>query len=351
MATSVGILGMAHGHVERYLEEWHGHPELGILPLKCWDHNSKRMEEAAARHHLRTCDSAEELVAGGEVEAVVIAAETAMHAELVELAARAGKTIVVQKPLALTPEQADRIVRAVKDSGVPFTVAWQMRVDPQNIQMEEMIRNQTFGKVLRVRRRHALSTHTWNGFENTWHNDPTLNRDIWADDAAHPIDWIHSLFGTPDSVTAEIATLFNPRVPNDNGIAIFRYHNGPIVEVSCSFTCVAAISTTEIICERGTIIQDYGDAPSCSVPRLGSNLGLKWYSTDTGSWTYSDIPSPQNQAERIRALAKPLADFIQGKRNPICTAEEARQSLLILLATYRASEEGRRIGRDEFAGE
>jgi predicted dehydrogenase len=104
---------------------------------------------------------------------------------------------------------------------------------------------------------------------------PEFNRDIWADDAAHAIDFIYWLLGKPETVTAEIATLFDPRMPMDNGTALFRFSGGPLAEVSCSFTCIAAENTTEVFAEKGSIIQNYGDVPSCAVPRSPEAHGLK----------------------------------------------------------------------------
>jgi len=343
MAIKVGIIGFAHGHVNSYCSEWEKNPDLGVKVVTGWDHNAERANEAAKKFDFTPCVTLEELLESSDIEAVIIATETSLHADMVEKAAAAGKAIVLQKPMALTMEQADRIVFAVNKYKVPFTMAWQMRVDPHNLKMKEMIEGEELGKVISVRRRHGLSTHTWKGFEDTWHNSPIYNRDIWADDSAHPIDWINSIFGAPESVTAEIVSLVNPKVPNDNGIAIFRYPNGPLVEVCCSFTCTSAVSTTEIICERGTIIHNFGDAPSCGTPRPESDIGLKWYSIDTGKWTYSDIPTPANQGVRIAALAKPIAEFLNGKRAPIATADEARISLRMVLATYVSTREGRRV--------
>jgi len=349
MSINVGIIGFAHGHVESYYSEWDKNPELGVKVVAGWDHNAERLETAAKKHGFTPYATVEELLARSDIQAVIITVETSFHADMVEKAAAAGKKIVLQKPMALTMKQGERIVAAINKYSVPFTMAWQMRVDPQNMKMKEMIDSQELGKVLNVRRRHALSTHTWVGFEDTWHNSPKYNRDIWADDSAHPIDWINSLFGAPESVTAEIMTLVNPKVPNDNGIAIFRYPNGPLVEVSCSFTCTSAVSTTEIICERGTIIHNFGDSPSAGIPRIEGEVGLKWYSIDTGAWTISDIPTPPNHGVRIAGLAKPIADFLNGKRGPIATAEEALLSLRMVLATYVSTREGRRVSIDDKA--
>jgi predicted dehydrogenase len=243
--------------------------------------------------------------------------------------------------------EADRIVAAVRKHGVPFTMAWQMRVDPQNQQIRDLMRSGELGRVLMVRRRHGLSVHLWQGFTDLWHCKPELNRDIWADDAAHAVDFIHWLLGPPETVTAEMSTLVDPRVPNDNGIAIYRYPGGMLAEVVCSFTCPAAENTTEVVTERGAIIQNYGDVPSCNIPHPTDLPGLKWFSVDKGDWTPSDIASPPNHGHRIAGLAQPLAEFFQGKRESICTAEEGRTTLRMVLATYVSAREGRRVRLDD----
>lgn len=338
----VGVLGFAHGHVNVYCEEWNK-AELGVHVRAGWDHDAARLESARGAFGLVGYEDAAELLKRDDIDAVVIGAETSRHADLIELAAAHGKAIIVQKPLALTMAEADRIVQAVEQHQVPFTLAWQMRVDPQNVQMKEWITSGELGQVFMVRRRHGLSMGLNADFANSWHVDPASNRDIWADDSSHPIDLIHWLLGEPESITAELGSLYNPRIPNDNGIAIFRYPNGPIAEVSCSFTCNAAQNTTEIIGEHCTVVQNYGDAVSCNVKRPTDGAGLLKYTASTGEWTASEIESPASHVERLRGLARPLAEFLHGKRPPIATAEEGRTSLRMVLATYVASEEGRRV--------
>ena len=85
------------------------------------------------------------------------------------------------------------------------------------------------------------------------------------------------------------------------------------------------------------------DGPSAGVPRPEGAVGLKWYTVDKPEWTPSDIASPPNHGPRIAGLAEPLADFLHGKRDPICTAEEGRMSLRMLLASYISSRDGRRV--------
>lgn len=338
----IGILGFAHGHVCSYCSRWQNEPELGMRVVAGWDHDAGRLAGNCETFEIDAAASPEELLARSDVDAVAIAAETSMHADLVEKAAAAGKAIIVQKPMALTLEQADRIVAAVSKAGVPFTMAWQMRVDPHNVQAKELLESGNFGRVFMVRRRHCLGIQgAGPEFHKSWHVTPEFNRDIFADDASHPIDFLHWLLGMPVSVTAELGTLGG--FTNDNGIAIFRYADGTFAEASCTFVEVTGENCLEIICEKGTIIGNYGDGPSSGVPRPPGAIQFKWFLAKDGNWTISDVPEVAHQGVRIANLAGPLSEFLHGTRPPICTAEEGRDSLRMVLACYESAEQGRRI--------
>lgn len=341
MNVRIGILGFAHAHVHSYCAQWSNMP--GVQLIAGWDHDAARAEKAREQHQVELADSPKAMLARKDIDAVVIASETSMHADLVEQAAAAGRAIVLQKPIALTMEEADRIVVAVKRAGVPFTLAWQMRTDPHNLQVKSLLASGEFGRVFMVRRRHCLPTQSWKDFDKTWHVNPKFNRDIFADDAAHPIDFIYWLMGMPVSVVAEMGTLLNPAVINDNAIAVFRYADGSFAEASCTFVAVAGENVTEVVCEHGVIIGNHGDVPSCNVPRPPGGIQLKWFLQKTGNWTISDIPDITLHSERVSGLAVPLADFLRGQRPPIATAEEGRDVLRLVLACYESAELGKRM--------
>jgi predicted dehydrogenase len=345
--VGMGVLGFAHAHVGSYCREWlKGSGDLVRL-IAGWDHDEKRLDTACREFDLSPETSSEALLNRDGIRVVVIGAETSLHADLVEAAASAGKAIILQKPLALTMDEADRIVNAVERHGVRFTLAWQMRVDPENIEIRRLIESGEIGRILMVRRRHGLKTHRMPGFENSWHVRRELNRGMWADDAAHAIDFLYWLFGRPLTVMAEIDTLLNPRVPDDHGIAIFRFEDGLMAEVVSSFTSVAGENTTEVIGESGVIIQNFGDQPSAGAPKPRGAISLKWYTEAFGDWQYADFEPPASQSERISGLARPLADFIAERRPPIATAHEGRDVLQMTLASYQSAERARRVSIGE----
>ena len=109
----IGILGFAHGHIQAIANQWHTHPELGVELVGGWDHDVERRQQNCEKFGLKNCATVQELLDCG-IDAVAISSETSLHAELAEQAAAAKKNIILYKPMALTMEQADRIVRSRK---------------------------------------------------------------------------------------------------------------------------------------------------------------------------------------------------------------------------------------------
>ena len=338
----LGVVGFAHGHVDMYIQEIAKMDDADVI---CgWDHDPQRALRQCQAHGIECCLDLDDLLNKEGLNGVIVASETSLHEDLVVKSAQAGKDILLQKPMALSLEACDRMIEALRDAGVRFSMAWQMRCDPQNVWMRDSIHAGLIGEVVMLRRRHGLSTHLWPDFTNLWHVKPELNRGMWMDDAAHPVDLLLWFFGKPKSVMAEIDTLFDPRVKDDNGAAIFRFEKGVIGIVESSFTCVAAEDTTTIMGVGGTILQSYGDAPSCGTMSMPSDVkGLKYCQTGDKEWTVVDIPTPAGHGERIRGVARPAVEFFLGERDPIATPEEGRLNVAMLLACYESSSTGQRV--------
>ena len=336
------VLGFAHSHISGITEQWQKHPEYGVELVCGWDAQDQRCRDGCEKLGIARAGSVSQIMEDESVQAVIIGSETAYHAQLAVEAARAKKKIIVYKPLALTLEQADSIVNAVEENGVDFTVAWQMRVDPVNLEIKRIINSGELGRPFYFRRRHSLSVHTWADFENSWHVNPALNRDIFADDSAHPIDWMISLFGMPQTVMCELATEYSPKIPNDLGVALFKYPSGLLCEVSFCAVASAAEHTTEVYFEHGSLQHYGGDGVSTRLPHKGMTA-LKWFKEGDADWTVSPIPVPDGQWVRICAQAKPLADFLNNKAPAVCTAQQARDSLRAVLKCCESNNEGRRV--------
>ena len=340
----VATLSHAHGHINTYCQVMRDFEDVELVA--CWDDVSERGEKASKDFGIPFLSDAEEILANPEVDAVTIGCETNRHADLVERAAKAGKHILLQKPMATTLEDCDRITRAVDESSVKFSVAFQMRQDPVNRHIKSLVEKGVAGKIAMVRRRHCipvlLNPSFYEGLTK-WHIDAKANVGMFFDDATHAADWFLWIFGMPVSVMAEIDNVVTNVAPDDNGVAIFRFPDGMMGSLFNGSTTVAGINTTEIYGDEGTILQDYGDSPSTTAPRPTDAKPLRYIRKGDKEWTEIDLPIPNSQGERIRAVPRPWIDYLQGKTDEHVSAKEGTKSVEMVLGAYESARKGSRV--------
>ena len=108
----LGVLSHAHGHINTYCSVLQDQDDVDLVAS--WDDNTNRGQRAAKQFGLQFRDHIEAVVEDAGIDAVMIGSETNRHADLVEVAAAAGKGILLQKPMATTLADCDRIIAAVE---------------------------------------------------------------------------------------------------------------------------------------------------------------------------------------------------------------------------------------------
>jgi predicted dehydrogenase len=259
-------------------------------------------------------------------------------------AAQAGKHVLLQKPMALTLEDCDAIIAAVHQYGIKFSMCYQMRADPINQKMKALIDEGAVGKIAIVRRRHAINGLLNPSFARpgNWHIDPVQNMGMFMDDASHAADWFYWMLGKPVSVIAEIDNVVTDVAPDDNGVAVFRFANKEMGILLNSSTMLAAEATTEIYGDKGVIIQNYGDAPSSFILPPAGASSLKMFHAGASEWKHFDFPFVPH-ASRIRAVPRPLIDYLKGEGQPLATAEEGKVVIEMILGAYESARDGKRV--------
>jgi predicted dehydrogenase len=345
--AGIGILSFAHGHANVYCQTLANQTSFPDVKLvSAWDDNLDRGAYNTQRFNIPLRATPYEVINDPQVNAVIVTCETNRHGDMIEMAAAAGKHILCQKPLATTLEDCDRIIRAVRQSGIKFCMAYQMRHDPVNKMMKDLLISNAVGDVAVIRRRHAIGVLLDDNFVNgptRWHLDPVANVGMFFDDATHATDWFYWMVGKPRSVMAEIDDVVTHVAPDDNGVAIFRFDHGEIGILLNSSTTVAAVNTTEIYGTTGTIIQDYGDAPSTSAPRPAGASPLKMIHTGDKDWTYFNLPIPNSQSDRLAAIPRPFINYLRGLSDQTISAEEGRVAVEMVLAAYQSARAGHRV--------
>jgi predicted dehydrogenase len=341
----VGILSFAHGHVSAYAHQIRNFEDAQLVA--CWDDDETRGHQNAEAFGIPYSPHLEDTLSRPEIDCVIVASETNRHADLCVAAMEAGKAVLLQKPMATTLADCDRIIAAAAKTGVWFSLAFQMRCDPQNIRMRELVQSGAIGRIGTIRRRHCIPVLFSQAFiegPSKWHISAEANRGMFFDDAIHPFDWLIWMLGRgPVSVIAEIDNVLTHVAPDDTGVAVFRYDDGLFAEVYNSSVTWAGENTTEIYGDKGVLIQNYGDAVSCGL-KPPQPIGVKMYQADKAELGWQDLglPTPASHGERIAGVARPFLDALKAG-TPLCTAEEGRLSVEMCLAAYRSAQTGQRV--------
>ncbi len=350
MATSkseapirLGAISFAHGHINAYIEAIADLPNVQVVAG--WDDDRERGEAQCAKYGLRFEADLDALLAREDIDAVFVTSPTNQHAAHVAAAAQAGKAVLLQKPMALTLADCDAIIAAVERYGVKFSMCYQMRADPVNQKMKELVDSGAVGNVAIVRRRHAIPMLLQPSFARpgNWHIDPVQNMGMFMDDASHAADWFYWMLGRPTSVIAEIDNIVTDTAPDDNGAAIYRFARKELGLLLNSSTMLAAEATTEIYGDKGTIVQNYGDLVSSGLPRPAGAVALKLYRAGESDWQSFDFDANRPHGARIRAVPAPLVAYLRGEGGPLATAQDGRVCVEMILGAYQSAGEGRRV--------
>ncbi len=165
-----------------------------------------------------------------DIELVVIATPNDSHHPLALAALRAGKAVVVDKPLALTTLQADELVREAEQQGSLLSVFHNRRWDGDFLTVRELLASGQLGRIVHAElhydRFRAQVRERW--------RESTAAGGLWIDLGPHLIDQALQLFGTPETIYADIASVRDGAVADDWFHAQLRYVDGLRVTLHAS---------------------------------------------------------------------------------------------------------------------
>jgi myo-inositol 2-dehydrogenase/D-chiro-inositol 1-dehydrogenase len=289
------------------------------------------------------------------VDAVAICSVTSQHFELIEEAAIKGKKILSEKPLATSIEHCDAIQAVLERTGAFFMQGFPKRFDPVNHEIKRIIDSGGLGHITMVRVRHGHPVGMLNAdFDKTWFVDPQQGGGgCLLDEGLHGADFVRWLFGEPEEVTCFTSDVALPIPVEDTAIAIYRFANGLLAEVSSCWHFMAAQNSVEIFGTNGSIVLSGVDLGSRDVTEEGY---LKYYihpaQKDDGSdplgpkdreWTVSDIvPQFKIDTEVFhRNVAQAFIDTIVDGKEPPITVIDGRRAVEMILAAYKSAKSGK----------
>jgi predicted dehydrogenase len=288
------------------------------------------------------------LLARGDVDVVCVCVPSGQHAELGMRAGKAGKHLVVEKPVDVTLEAADRLIRAARAAGVALTVISQHRFDPGLIEARRLIDEGALGRLV-------LGEASTKWYRSQAYYDSAAWRGTWAMDGGsllnqgiHYVDLLRWCMGPVAEVTAVCTTQAHQIEAEDTSLAIVRFTSGAVGTIMSSTAAFPGFpQRLEITGTKGTVIIEdgrlvsraFGDGKQAADggaqlaeggPRLGAGAGA------------GADPVALDFSGHAAQLADLLAAIDEG-RAPAVDGEAGRAALEIVCAVYESSRSGRPV--------
>ena len=263
------------------------------------------------------------LCAADDVDLVVVAAPTYLHAEYVIAAAKARKHVFCEKPLARTLAEAVQMVRACDDARVSLAVGHVVRYFAEYQTAKRMLDDGTLGAP-------AVVTLTRGNFAvgsaRAWYLDQAKSGGVVLDLMLHDLDTARWWFGEP-------ARIYARRYAGAGGlqyaIATLRYEDRPIVHVEASWAEHAGFGTGfELRGDRGMLVHDSRAASPVAVQPRGGETGPAMMATPT-----------LEESPYRHQLRDFFARITRGER-PLVDGHEGLRSLALGLAVLESADRG-----------
>jgi predicted dehydrogenase len=341
----VGILGLGHWYsaygIARALPEY---PKARLRAV-AW-HNRAHLEAFAGTFGVDAYDTYAAVLERRDIDIVQIATPVSEIADLAIQAARAGKHIVLGKPMAMTVADADRIVKAVEESGVTCLPA-QSNTRFRLTDLKKRIDRGEIGDIAVIHQtcRWSIAEDWINSGTPGWFADPAhVPGGAFVDEGIYWVDVFRWLTGSEAvQVDARMANLVHKDIAvEDWGMGTFTFENGVVATLEASWTINSprksgpspkqnSVVRLEIVGTRGEIIDQWFRAPGRAVLSAGAS-----------DWVF------ERQPEGFFAPGVPfglthLIDALEANRPTPVSVRDARQSFATTMAAYESAREGRPV--------
>lgn len=256
-ATPLGFALVGCGRIaQRYLDLLTG-PVAGARLVAVCDVKPDRVEAASRKAKARSYADMHEMMRAHEsdIDVVCVLTESGNHAEHVVALAQYGKHLLVEKPMALTLDDAQSMIVACDRAGVRLFVVKQNRHNVPVVKLREALDSGRFGKIVmgsvRVRWCRSQAYYDQDAWRGTW----ALDGGVFSNQASHHIDLLMWMLGEPVAVFAKTRTALVEIEAEDTGVAIITFRSGAIgvVEATTAARPKDLEGSISVLGENGTV--------------------------------------------------------------------------------------------------
>jgi myo-inositol 2-dehydrogenase / D-chiro-inositol 1-dehydrogenase len=341
--TKIALLGsgfIADIHIESYQRFV---PEAEVVAV--WSRSPEKAAAFAKKHHIaKHYSTLEQAITESGCEIVDVCVPNFLHHRAVLAAANAGKHVIIEKPLAMTLEEADEMIAACKSKSRKLMYAEELCFAPKYERVRKLVNEKAIGKIYQMRQ---CEKHS--GPHSDWFYD--INQSgggALMDMGCHGIAWFRWMLGGRPKVRSVFAQMQNGLIhgkrtrAEENSICMVEFEDGAIGVAENSWAKHGGMDDrVEVYGTQGVI---YADLFMGNSALTYSEKGYGYAMEKAGStqgWTFTIFEEAFNQGypQELRHFV----ECVREDKQPIVTAEDGRAVLEIMYAAYQSARTGQKV--------
>ena len=288
----------------------------------------------------------QEMLQKEDIDACAICTESGYHAEISINCLTLKKHVLVEKPMAMSLQGADRMIKVAKENKVKLSVCYQNRFNPTIEKLRQAIDSGRFGRIIAGTARTLWNRNKDYYNQSKWRGTWKLDGGCLLNQCMHNIDLLQWMIGNEvDNVFGQTGNYLHSYIETeDYGSIIIRFKNGVIGNVEGT-VCVYPRNLEEtltIVGEKGTVV----------IGGLALNKIIVWNLKDKKDSLKevqekynSEIPNIYGKGHT--PLYKNFIGSIRNNNSPLIDGYEGKKSLSIVLMAYKSQKHSRVINYNE----
>lgn len=297
--------------------------------------SSERAKAAQEKFGIQTYSDISAFLTHPELDIVCICTASGHHMEAGLLAAKAGKHLLIEKPIEINLSRADQLIDACEENGVKLGVIFQNRFSPDYLKLKAAVQEGKFGKLLMgnahvnwYRAPEYYSGSPWKGTLEGDGGGAFMNQGI------HTFDLLLDIMGDVKSVFAKVKTALHPIEGEDLGAALVTFENKALGNITASTALYPGLpERLEIFGKNGSAVLEAGKLVQWSIQGEKPEPIIADTSAGSGAADPMAIGHALHKAQwehYLNAIEKNEQVLVEGKM--------ARKSVELIRAIYKSSE-------------
>lgn len=269
-----------------------------------------------------------------EIDVVTIATESGYHPEIAMYCMNKGKHVICEKPMALSIEDADKMIKCAKNNNVKLCICHQNRFNKPIQKLRKAVEENRFGRLVNGTARILWNRNMGYYQQAPWRGTWKLDGGTLMNQCIHNIDLLQWMMGGEiDTVYAQCDTFLRDIEAEDFGAIMIRFKNGAIGVIEGS-ACVYPKNLEETL-------SIFGESGTVCIGGLAVNKIETWRFADEKDNENEILKEQEGDPDSVYGfghipLFKDMIESINNNRKPLVSGEEGKKGMSIILAAYKS---------------